>query len=144
MKTVCAIIKDLLPLYHDEVCSEESRALVEQHLSECEECRSELKEMDKVLASPASTEEAKPLEHIAKAWKQDKAKAFAKGFSLASALLSIACIVAYNVIGAKVLEDGTLVEPFGLIPLAYLFALITLISTIILFIITKRTSKKFK
>ena len=35
----CGIIKDLLPLYIDEVCNEESKLAVEAHLSECERCR---------------------------------------------------------------------------------------------------------
>lgn len=39
MKLSCGVIRDLLPLYEDEVCCEESRALVEEHLAECAECR---------------------------------------------------------------------------------------------------------
>lgn len=39
MKYPCGIIKDLLPLYIDEVCNEESRQVVENHLTECEACR---------------------------------------------------------------------------------------------------------
>lgn len=35
----CNIIKDLLPLYLDDCCSEESRAAVEGHLKECGECK---------------------------------------------------------------------------------------------------------
>ena len=35
----CGIIKDLIPLYTDEVCSAESRAAVEAHLGECPSCR---------------------------------------------------------------------------------------------------------
>lgn len=34
----CGIIKDLLPLYVDDVCSEESKEAVAVHLSECESC----------------------------------------------------------------------------------------------------------
>lgn len=34
----CGIIKDLLPLYIDEVCNGDSKQAVEQHLSECEAC----------------------------------------------------------------------------------------------------------
>lgn len=41
----CYIIRDLLPLYLDEVCSKESRKLVEEHLEHCEACRRELEEM---------------------------------------------------------------------------------------------------
>jgi len=37
----CGIIKDLLPLYMDDVCNEESRQAVEEHLAECESCRND-------------------------------------------------------------------------------------------------------
>jgi len=40
MKVTCEIIEDLLPLYLDDVCSTQSRQAVEQHLRECEKCRS--------------------------------------------------------------------------------------------------------
>ena len=36
---------DLLPLYHDGVCSAASRAAVEAHLKGCETCRQALSEM---------------------------------------------------------------------------------------------------
>lgn len=39
MKYPCDMIQDLLPLYLDGVCSEESRKAVEQHLSECLSCK---------------------------------------------------------------------------------------------------------
>ena len=38
----CAIVKDLLPLYADEVCSFESKKFVAEHLNECDECCKEL------------------------------------------------------------------------------------------------------
>ena len=38
MKNSCKIIEDLLPMYHDEICSKESAALVEEHLRECQSC----------------------------------------------------------------------------------------------------------
>lgn len=38
MKYQCGMIRDLLPLYHDNVCSEESRGAVDEHLTECDEC----------------------------------------------------------------------------------------------------------
>lgn len=37
----CDVIRDLLPLYVDGVCSEESRAAVEAHLESCESCKAE-------------------------------------------------------------------------------------------------------
>ena len=42
MKTNCKIIEDLLPLYTDEVCSDESKRLVEEHLEECDSCSAKL------------------------------------------------------------------------------------------------------
>ena len=39
MERDCEIIRDILPLYADEVCSDASRALVEEHLKTCAACR---------------------------------------------------------------------------------------------------------
>lgn len=35
----CNVIKDLLPLYVDDCCSEESSQLVQEHLKGCEDCQ---------------------------------------------------------------------------------------------------------
>jgi len=45
-KYPCETVKDLLPLYHDKVCSEASKKIVEEHLLECEDCKSEMKSID--------------------------------------------------------------------------------------------------
>lgn len=39
MKISCEIVKDLLPLYYDDVCSNESRTTVEEHLLQCDTCK---------------------------------------------------------------------------------------------------------
>jgi len=44
-KTDCNIIKDLLPSYIDDLCSEESRTIIEEHLQECTECRNFIEQM---------------------------------------------------------------------------------------------------
>lgn len=38
-KPDCDIVKDLIPSYVDDICSESSRKAVEEHMAECEECR---------------------------------------------------------------------------------------------------------
>ena len=38
MKTDCEVIRDLLPLYADQICSEPSRKMVEEHLPTCPAC----------------------------------------------------------------------------------------------------------
>ena len=37
-KIPCKVIQDLLPLYHDGICSPESSALIEEHLTNCQTC----------------------------------------------------------------------------------------------------------
>ncbi|HDR3888360.1 TPA: DUF3955 domain-containing protein [Bacillus cereus] len=57
-----------------------------------------------------------------------------KKYLLASSpvFLGVLCILMFNIIGSEVKPDGTLVEPFFLIPLAYLFVFTGII--VILFV----------
>ncbi len=48
----CEIVRDLLPLYIDEACSEGSRTMVEEHLKSCRECKEEYR----MMKYPAPTE----------------------------------------------------------------------------------------
>lgn len=41
----CNVINDLIPLYIDQCCSDQSAALVAQHLETCEECRRTYEQM---------------------------------------------------------------------------------------------------
>jgi hypothetical protein len=43
---LCEIVEDLLPLYVDGVCSQESRNLVSQHTAECASCRGKLAQLE--------------------------------------------------------------------------------------------------
>lgn len=80
MKLPCELIRDLLPLYHDGVCSDVSRQTVEAHLQECESCRKLLRELDTELqAGKPEVDAAKPLEALGKAWKKNTQKALLKG-----------------------------------------------------------------
>ena len=45
-KFPCGVVRDLLPLYRDNVCGEESRRIVEAHLAECAECPKILEQME--------------------------------------------------------------------------------------------------
>lgn len=143
MKVSCEIIKDLLPLYHDGACSKESCALVEAHLRDCQSCKEELGNYQAIFDCSASNlKDAKPIQAIASTWKKDKKVAFAKGTLMMCGLACLACIIAYNAIGTTVLEDGTLVEPFGFIPLFFLFALVGLVSGITLAVLKMAQRRK--
>ncbi|WP_242842759.1 DUF3955 domain-containing protein [Terrisporobacter othiniensis] len=50
--------------------------------------------------------------------------------------------MSFNLIGSEVLEDGTLQEPFFLIPIAYLFLIISIISAIVVKLKNVYKSKK--
>ena len=39
MKVDCDVIRDLLPLYADDACSQKSRDMVKEHLLDCPDCR---------------------------------------------------------------------------------------------------------
>ena len=46
MKLPCYLVQDLLPLYKDHVCDEQTSADVAEHLSDCAACSALLAEMD--------------------------------------------------------------------------------------------------
>ena len=80
MKISCDMIQDLLPLYHDGVCSEESRKIIEEHLQTCENCKEELRLMGaEWTANSLHSEEKVIAEEAAAAWKKGKKKAFIMG-----------------------------------------------------------------
>ncbi|MDZ4407632.1 DUF3955 domain-containing protein [Bacillus cereus] len=56
--------------------------------------------------------------------------------------LGVLCAVIYTIIGSRVEPDGTLVEPFFLIPLGYLFVFIGII--LVLFVAVISAFKKNK
>ena len=76
MSKQCKIVEDLLPLYHDGVCSDESRQMVDEHLAQCENCRKMLGRIDGELVSPAAKDaDIKPLKNITKTVNKGKRKA---------------------------------------------------------------------
>lgn len=92
MKISCEIVQDLLPLYCDGVCSQDSRQVVEAHLKDCEKCRADRHFMEQdVETSSVQTNDDKIVKAAAAAWKKGKTRAFIKGCLIA--LLSIAVLV---------------------------------------------------
>ncbi|MBO5089126.1 MAG: zf-HC2 domain-containing protein, partial [Lachnospiraceae bacterium] len=45
MKNTCNVVRDLMPLYVDDMLSEESKQLVEEHIEQCEACKEEYRTM---------------------------------------------------------------------------------------------------
>ena len=96
MKTSCEVIKDLLPLYYDKVCSAESGALVEEHIIGCSSCREILAVISDELSSSVSTlDDVKPIKAIQKVWKKDKIKSLIKGILITVLVFAVLAICAY-------------------------------------------------
>ena len=80
----CNVIQDLMVLYADDCCSEESKAIVEEHIKSCDKCK---KAFEEITSAPLITEQ------------KTKAKAFSKinGWK-ASVLQSVLLFVSFALI----------------------------------------------
>lgn len=80
MKMNCNVIKDLLPLYYDKVCSEETMALVQEHIENCETCHRELELIEKeVKMVPIEMDATDTLRKISNKWEKGRKRSFLKG-----------------------------------------------------------------
>lgn len=71
-KLVCDTVKDLLPLYVDELTSEASNQSIEAHLAECDVCRTALEQMTEHVEVEAAPE----VENFKKYLKKSKLSIF--------------------------------------------------------------------
>lgn len=67
----CNVIEDLIPLYVEDMLSEDSKKLVEAHLDKCEECRGYLEELKEIDKLPIETD-TEPLRKIQKTLQKKK------------------------------------------------------------------------
>lgn len=111
MKVTCDVIRDLLPVYHDDICSPDSRALVEEHLSGCEDCRAQLAAMDAEMTIPHPAPEAESIKRLHKAWKKVKRKSLAKGLLAAALVLALMVGGFFSVFSLCRMEGGDSMSP---------------------------------
>lgn len=105
MRISCDIIKDLLPLYHDGVCSEDSQNMIEEHLSNCESCREELRIMENELPVTHRTEnlaEAEAVQKLSKRWKKGMMKSVLKGALFTLVTVIIILLILYIFVGVEI------------------------------------------
>ncbi len=89
----CNVIKDLLPLYVDECCSEESTRLVAEHLDTCESCRKIYDQMRETYQSYEEKPNTVKLRRVSD-WK-------------ASLLQSVMLFVSFAIITLGVILEGS-------------------------------------
>ncbi len=87
----CDIIKDLIPLYSEGLCGEESKKEVEEHIRTCSACESCLKNLPKAEIVSFGTDEAVPFKKVKKRLKLRVALII----FLALILLSVVSVLGY-------------------------------------------------
>lgn len=79
MKNECSIVCDLLPLYAEDMVSEDTAEFVKEHLGNCPTCRAELEKLRKpvqpVAAQHVPDTDAEPLKRLKKALLMEKVQA---------------------------------------------------------------------
>ena len=64
MKLPCAVVRDLLPLYAEEMTESETQKLIDEHLEGCSDCQKKLSEIEAGTITPVDT--ARPLKTLKK------------------------------------------------------------------------------
>ena len=103
MKYQCEVIKDLMPLYVDDVCSKESKKIIEEHLEICDSCKQyydAMKSSDNSIVSEDKNNEilADSLQKVKKQIKIKKILAVSSTLIITFAFL---CISAVAIIGLQ-------------------------------------------
>lgn len=72
MKISCKVVEDLLPLYVEECCSEDTKQLLDEHILECEECKGKLEKLKQPIFLPQEScmNEKTYAKHAKKAFKK--------------------------------------------------------------------------
>jgi hypothetical protein len=70
-ETKCTIIQDILPLYIDEVVSQDTKEMVDEHLQHCARCKKEYESMKRDLYIPVENKESL-FNNISKRWRKKK------------------------------------------------------------------------
>lgn len=95
----CEIVKDLLPLYQDDICSDSSKKMIDEHLITCEGCKSLLQKLkDTQLEEQLTLEKNNILGLHA---RKERKKTFTIGICTASILMIpvIVCLICNLAIG---------------------------------------------
>ncbi len=99
MKYPCKMIQDLLPLYLDGVCSEESKKAIEKHLSECPDCKAFYTAMLEADGMEIETLKADRERQKAASFQAVRKKLFRKQIIAAFAAVVILVAIAFAAVG---------------------------------------------
>ena len=95
-KINCSLIKDLLPLYIDELCSNESTEIIKNHLEVCEECNKEYSQLKKEpILKEVNDNSSELIKGVGNMFKKDKKKAILKTVSIFLVLITMVGVFAF-------------------------------------------------
>ncbi len=86
MKVSCNVIQDLLPLYVEDMLSQDSQSLVEEHLSDCKACKTSFNEMKSNKKIPIDTN-TRPLDELRVKMQRNKIHTILLTFMLTLVIL---------------------------------------------------------
>ena len=121
MKISCNMIRDILPLYVEDMASQDTRDLVEEHIASCENCKKRLEEMKTFEEPPVDTDIA-PLRNIQNTLRKKKLQTIILSVmvTLVFAVVTIAYLttpayISYNENAVSIIEkdDGTVLLNFS-------------------------------
>ena len=117
MEISCSIIKDLLPLYAEDLTSEDSRKLVDDHLCGCDDCTKELAAIKKAPIVPVEVD-VKSLKRVGNSIRRCRTlTALAAIMTLVTVVASvfIYLLTPYYLTAEEAIENVYLKEDGGLI-----------------------------
>ena len=100
----CNVVRDLLPLYFDGLCSEETKAQLEEHIEHCEDCRKLKQNLEPEQAVPVENQEwDKPISPFKKVKKKIQRKNILISLCIVFILLlsGVTAVLTYGQIAKK-------------------------------------------
>lgn len=91
MKVSCDVIKDLLPLYAEDMISSDSKNLVNEHICDCEGCKGELESICEVARVPVDAD-ARSLARLEKQMRKRK-----RWTAVTAVVLAITLLLSFGV-----------------------------------------------
>lgn len=104
----CEIVRDLIPLYDEKLCSDESAALIEEHIKNCAECRSLFEMLPKTEFPMVNTDDLKPFVKVKRKLRARIIAMIALGVALLAILIPIGYLTVnqiFHINGGTDFED---------------------------------------
>ncbi len=110
-KINCEIIKDLLPLYADKVCSSETQSAVEEHIGQCSACKEFLSAIESAPSLPVGDCDAqKAVIKVGKKLKKRTKKAVINTICVTLSVMLVVSIFAFLTVPLKLAEKEFMVS----------------------------------